>query len=71
MVPSHGMLMPLDYICEDSMMAKLGFIFLVLAIVIPCILSRTTKYDIWHFQISLAMYFFAMMGVAMLAFATQ
>lgn len=56
---------------RDSIMAKIGFIFLVLAIVIPCILSRTAKYDDWHFQISLIMYFFAMMGVAMLALGTQ
>ena len=48
------------------MMARAGFIFLTMAIVVPAIVSRTTKYDRWHFQLACVMYVLSIFGIAML-----
>ena len=48
-------------------MAKAGFIFLIMAVVVPCIMARTTKYDSYHFIIACAMYAFSILGIAMIA----
>lgn len=54
------------YICEMVKMAKAGFFFLVMAVVIPLIMAKTGKYDRWHFPIACVMYVLAIFGIAMM-----
>lgn len=48
-------------------MSKAGFIFLVMAVGIPLVMSRSGKYDKYHFEIALMMYAFSILGIAMIA----
>lgn len=48
-------------------MSKAGFIFLIMAVGIPLVMSRSGRYDRWHFEIAVAMYFFSILGIAMIA----
>lgn len=48
-------------------MAKAGFLFLIMAVVVPAVISRSTNADRWHFQVALIMYALSMIGIAMIA----
>lgn len=48
-------------------MARAGFIMLVMVFIIPCVMSRSTRYDKYHFYIALAMYSLSMLGIALIA----
>ena len=47
-------------------MAKAGFLFLIMAVVIPLVMARTNRYDRWHFPIACTMYVLAIFGIAMM-----
>ena len=48
-------------------MVKAGFIMLVMVFIIPCVMSRSTRYDKYHFYIVLAMYSLSILGIALIA----
>lgn len=48
-------------------MAKAGFIFLIMAVAVPFTISRTTRYDKWHFELACIMYALSILGIAMIA----
>lgn len=52
-------------------MARLGFIFLALAIIVPLLLTKICNVDKWHSEMALFMYIFAILGAGMLALSTQ
>lgn len=52
-------------------MAKLGFIFLLLSILVPLLLTKICNINKWHSWMALFMYIFAILGAGMLALATQ